>query len=88
MTLLIQTAVIGRFASSDTPVAALSTELEMTTRQLCIDYLKALNEGNLEDVRALFSEDAEVVSRSMGCEPPLISMPNFSMTRTGRKPPC
>ena len=66
MTLLIQTAVIGRFAFSDTPVAALSTEFEMTTRQLCLDYLKALNEGNLEDVRALFSENAKVVSPLYG----------------------
>ena len=38
----------------------------MTTKQLCIDYLKALNEGNLADVRALFSDNAKVVSPLYG----------------------
>lgn len=38
----------------------------MTTRQLCIDYLDALNRGSLEDVRSLFTEDAKVVSPLYG----------------------
>lgn len=66
MTLLIQTAAIGRFASSNNLIVAHSTEFEMTTRQLCIDYLKALDEGNLEGVRALFTESAEVLSPLYG----------------------
>lgn len=38
----------------------------MTIQQLCIDYLKALNEGNLDGVRALFTEEAKVVSPLYG----------------------
>lgn len=38
----------------------------MTTRQICLDYLKALDEGNLANVRALFSENAKVVSPLYG----------------------
>jgi ketosteroid isomerase-like protein len=57
---------LGGLILSTTLVAALSKEFEMTTRQICLDYLKALNEGNLENVRALFSENAKVVSPLYG----------------------
>ncbi|WP_210402030.1 nuclear transport factor 2 family protein [Thioclava sp. F36-6] len=66
MVLLIQTAVIGRFASSDIPGRGSFNGAKMTTKQLCIDYLKALNEGNLAEVRALFSDNAKVVSPLYG----------------------
>lgn len=41
----------------------------MTAKQLCIDYLQALNEGNLDDVRSLFTEGAKVVSPLYGERP-------------------
>lgn len=41
----------------------------MTIRQLCIDYLDALNRGGLDDVHALFTEDAKVVSPLYGERP-------------------
>ncbi|MBB3173371.1 hypothetical protein FHR90_001194 [Endobacter medicaginis] len=37
--------------------------------QLCIDYLTALNEGDLDAVRALFAEGASVVSPLYGKRP-------------------
>lgn len=38
----------------------------MTTRQLCAEYLAALNKGDLDGVRALFVEGATVVSPLYG----------------------
>lgn len=41
----------------------------MTAKQLCTDYLQALNDGSLEKVRALFTETACVVSPLYGERP-------------------
>ncbi|WP_424929899.1 nuclear transport factor 2 family protein [Amaricoccus tamworthensis] len=41
----------------------------MTTKQLCTDYLNALNEGDLNAVRAMFAADGTVVSPLYGERP-------------------
>jgi hypothetical protein len=43
----------------------------MTIEQLCADYLKALNNGSLDDMRVLFTESAKVVSPLYGERPAL-----------------
>lgn len=41
----------------------------MTTKQLCTDYLDALNRGDLDAVRAMFTDDGSVVSPLYGVRP-------------------